>query len=233
MTNSNGKKNIEGNSFRNLLFFLVLYLVGSPFLAPYSSLTVLAHASLSVALWFAIFTVQKTHRERSFALILILPLLGLYWLGIYHIISFSRLGSDLFFTMYYGLLVYSYVRQIKSSPSVTANLLYATFCLYLIIGLFWGSLYTLLDELVPGSYSGALLDNVSHRSIHVFNYLSMVTLTTLGYGDITPQTAGAAALCQMEAIVGQFFTAVVVAWLVGMYISDKQNGSENKTNDGI
>jgi len=217
------KADIEGPAFRNLLFFLLLYLIGSPFLVPYPSLAVFAHASLSVALLFAVYTVQKQQQQRSFAMILLLPLLVLYWLGIYDIVSFSRFGSDLFFVFYFGLLVYSYVQQIIHSRRVTANLLYATFCLYLIIGLFWGSLYTLLDELIPGAYSGILLDNVQDKSIHVYNYFSMVTLTTLGYGDITPQTAGAAALCQMEAIVGQFFTAVLVAWLVGMYISDRQN----------
>lgn len=67
-----------------------------------------------------------------------------------------------------------------------------------------------------------MLDNVQDSPLHIFNYFSMVTLTTLGYGDITPQTAGAGALCQMEAIVGQFFTAVVVAWLVGSIITEKQ-----------
>lgn len=228
MANRDKKADIQGPAFRNLLFFLLLYLIGSPFLVPYPSLAVLAHASLSVAMLFAVYTVQKQQQQRSFAMVLLLPLLALYWLGIYDIVSFSKLGSDLFFVLYFGLLVYSYVRQIIRSPRVTTNLLYATFCLYLIIGLFWGSLYTLLDELMPGAYSGILLDNVPDRSIHVYNYFSMVTLTTLGYGDITPQTAGAAALCQMEAIVGQFFTAVLVAWLVGMYISDRQNKREKK-----
>ncbi|OEU51419.1 MAG: hypothetical protein BA866_00025 [Desulfobulbaceae bacterium S5133MH15] len=228
MTSITTKADIKGPAFRNLLFFLLLYLIGSPFLVPYPSFAVLAHASLSVAMLFAVYTVQKQQKQRSFAMVLLLPLLALYWLGIYDIVSFSRLGSDLFFVLYFGLLVYSYVRQIIRSSRVTTNLLYATFCLYLIIGLFWGSLYTLLDELIPGAYSGALLDNVPDKSIHVYNYFSMVTLTTLGYGDITPQTAGAAALCQMEAIVGQFFTAVLVAWLVGMYISDRQNIKEKE-----
>ncbi|RUM45652.1 MAG: Ion channel protein, partial [Desulfocapsa sp.] len=71
-------------------------------------------------------------------------------------------------------------------------------------------------------YSGVLL-NAQSDPIHLFNYFSFVTLTTLGYGDITPQTAGAASLCQMEAIVGQFFTAVVVAWLVGMHVSNRHD----------
>ena len=68
-----------------------------------------------------------------------------------------------------------------------------------------------------------MLDNEPAMThLTTFNYFSMVTLTTLGYGDITPQTPAAGALCQMEAITGQFFTAVVVAWLVGNYVSDRQ-----------
>jgi hypothetical protein len=54
----------------------------------------------------------------------------------------------------------------------------------------------------------------------------MVTLTTLGYGDITPQNPGAGALCQLEAIIGQFFTAVIVGWMVGNIVSEQQDSGE-------
>ncbi len=213
---------IKGNGFRNLLFFLLLYIVGSPFLEPYPSLTVLSHISLSVAMFAAVYAVNRQNNQRSIAIALLLPLLVLYWLGIYDIIAFGRAGGHFLFTVYYGLLVYSFVFQISHARRVSTNVLYATFTLYLILGLFWGSLYTLLHQSSPGSFSGVLLENTQNAS-HNFNYFSFVTLTTLGYGDITPQTAGAAALCQMEAIVGQFYTAVVVAWLVGMHVSNKHD----------
>lgn len=222
MTIREKKGYTERHGFRNLLFFLLLYIVGSPFLEPYHSLAVLAHVSLSVAMFAAVYAVTKQQKHRSMAIALLLPLLVLYWLGIYDIISFSRFSAHLLFTVYYGLLIYSFIFQIKNSRRVSVNVLYATFSLYLIIGLFWGSLYTLLYQLSPGAYSGALLENTQNAS-HMFNYFSFVTLTTLGYGDITPQTPGASALCQMEAIMGQFFTAVVVAWLMGMFLSDKRD----------
>ncbi len=222
MTSRRKKHPLKGNGFRNLLFFLILYIVGSPFLEPYPSLAVLAHISLTMALFAAAYAVHKQQHERSIALALLLPLLTLYWLGIYDIIPFSELGANLLFVIYYGLLMYAFVTQIIRADRVTAKILYATFCTYILLGLFWGSLYSLLNGLTPGAFSGALLENIQTHSTHTFNYFSFVTLTTLGYGDITPQTAGAAALCQMEAIVGQFFTAVIVAWLVGMFISDKR-----------
>ena len=49
----------------------------------------------------------------------------------------------------------------------------------------------------------------------MFNYFSIVTLTTMGYGDITPARAPATVLAMLEAVFGQFYIAVVVAQLVG------------------
>ena len=210
------------HGFRNLLFFLLLYIFGSPFLAPFPDLAVLAHASLSVALFFSIYAMQKRQNYRSFAMVLLIPLLILYWLGIYNIISFSHLGSYLLFAVYFGLLVFSFASQIIRSDRISLQIIHATLCLYLVIGLFWGTLYTLLYELSPGAYAGALLENEAFTHLTTFNYFSMVTLTTLGYGDITPQTPGAGALCQLEAITGQFYTAVVVAWLVGNFVSERR-----------
>ena len=121
------------------------------------------------------------------------------------------------FAGFYALLIYSLIRQLLSASHVTSGVLSGTMCLYLILGLFWGTLYCLLDQIHPGAFSGALLEDPQTSKLHLFNYFSLVTLTSLGYGDITPQIPGAASLCQMQAIVGQFFTAVLVAWLVGMY----------------
>ncbi|MEA3469192.1 MAG: ion channel [Thermodesulfobacteriota bacterium] len=222
MENLKNRHYFEEPKFRNLLLLLLLYIVGVPFLEPYPSLTVLAHISLSMVLVVAIYAVNKHRHQRSVAIALLLPLIVLYWLDIYDVVSFSRLGSQLLLAVFFGLLVYSFTVQIANASRVSANVLYMTLSLYLIIGLFWGALYTLLQEVSPGAYSGALLDNAQNTT-HIFTYFSFVTLTTLGYGDITPQTAGASSLCHMEAIVGQFYTAVVVAWLVGMFVSEKQN----------
>ena len=52
-------------------------------------------------------------------------------------------------------------------------------------------------------------------------YFSFITITTLGYGDLIPLKPLARTFAFLEAIVGQFYVAVLVAWLVGMYLSDK------------
>ncbi|MEJ2057789.1 MAG: ion channel [Desulfofustis sp.] len=126
--------------------------------------------------------------------------------------------------LFFALLIIAFAKQFIKAQEVSLQLIFGTLCLYLIIGLLWGSLYSLLYTIDPESFSGVLLDNSdSGGLLTTFNYFSIVTLTTLGYGDITPQTPAASSLCQIEAITGQFFTAVLVAWLVGTHVSSRVN----------
>lgn len=50
------------------------------------------------------------------------------------------------------------------------------------------------------------------------------SLATLGYGDILPSSPFTQMLAVLEAVIGQFFMAVLVAWLVGMFIYDNFAG---------
>lgn len=213
----------EKYGFRNLLFFLLLYIFGSPFLVRFPSLAILAHLCLSIALLLGVYAIKKELGHRTIAMFFLLPVLVLYWCAIYELIGLGRVYSYILLCLFLGLLVFTFATQIIKVKTITSNTIIATLCLYLVIGLFWGALYALLYEFDPGSYSGALLDNVEGNKFNLFIYFSIVTLTTLGYGDITPQTLEASSLCQLEAIVGQFFTAVVIAWLVGSYASSKAN----------
>lgn len=212
----------EKYGFKNLLLFLLLYIFGSPFLTNFPSLAILAHLCLSITLFLSVYAIRKEQGVRAGAMIFLLPVLVLYWCAVYDVLGSGRIYSYLLLSLYLGLLAFTFGMQIRKFKIITLNTIIATLCLYLVIGLFWGALYTLMYELDPGSYSGALLENSPGNKFNLFIYFSMVTLTTLGYGDITPQTIEASSLCQLEAIVGQFFTAVIIAWLVGSYASSKQ-----------
>ena len=114
----------------------------------------------------------------------------------------------------------SFFIAITTSHKAVLRLISATQCLYLIIGLLWGAIYTLLETVVPGGFSGGTLEqaNSSSHLLQSFTYFSFITLTTLGYGDITPQPMGAGGgLCQAEAIVGQFYPPLVLFSLVVIY----------------
>jgi len=209
---------MTSKGFGRLLICLLAYLFFSPFI-PHGSYvaSLIVQGLLSIMLFFAALAVQKKQNQRSLALVLMAIALTFHWLGIFDIVPYSSNAALSLFIIFYALLIFAFTKQLLSSTCVNGRVIMTSLCLYLIIGLLWGTAYTLLQGTYGKAFSGVLLENGGTSQLHLFNYFSMVTLTTLGYGDITPQIPEAASLCQMEAIVGQFYTAVLVAWLVGMY----------------
>ena len=103
---------------------------------------------------------------------------------------------------------------------VTANTIVGAICVYLLLVHVFALVYLSLELHSPGSIVGAGLQPVAEDGyrrfhLHQFLYFSVITLTTLGYGDIMPASPAARSLVMLEAMSGQFFLAVVVARFVG------------------
>ena len=120
------------------------------------------------------------------------------------------------------IVAFSYaLKQVVVGTEMNVNRLVGAICVYLLLGIIWAFAYSLLEFAVPGSFKGfsapqgLMLDSD-------WLYFSFVTLTTLGYGDITPVTETARTLAYLQALTGQFYVAVLVAGLVSAYISNKQ-----------
>ena len=113
------------------------------------------------------------------------------------------------------------LKQVVFGTEMNVNRLVGAICVFLLLGIIWSFAYSMLELAVPGSFSG-LDPGHDPRSDSSWLYFSFVTLTTLGYGDITPESATARTFAFMQAVVGQFYIAVLVAGLVSAYISDKQ-----------
>jgi hypothetical protein len=83
----------------------------------------------------------------------------------------------------------------------------------------------MIDRFRPGSFQfGPSLSGSAHPANldhPVLTYYSFITLTTVGYGDVTPVSAAARTLSWMEAIAGQFYVAVIVAGLVSLFVANK------------
>ena len=105
------------------------------------------------------------------------------------------------------------------SKGVNREIIYAAILLYLLAALMWAFVYTFLELVDPASFNIELVR--SEGQLLVFQYYSFVTITTLGYGDITPVTEVAKAFSVLEALVGQLYLVVAVAWLVGMHVSSR------------
>jgi hypothetical protein len=122
----------------------------------------------------------------------------------------------------FAVLLFSYTTisifiHLIRSREVTTEILFAAVCVYLLIGLTWASLYVFVDLVNPGSFvdTSGNLPMTSPRYL----FFSFVTLTTVGYGTLTPATDQARSIAMMEAIVGQIYITILVARLVGLHIS--------------
>ncbi len=103
---------------------------------------------------------------------------------------------------------------------VGLNEILGTVNLYLIIGFTWSYIYSALEMLRPHSFNFA---DAEFEMGAKFIYFSFVTLTTLGYGEITPRTEAAAMIASIEAIVGQLYIAVVIAYLLSIFTTQNIN----------
>jgi Ion channel len=99
---------------------------------------------------------------------------------------------------------------------VTWSRIQGAVCAYFLIGLAWGSAYELLEDLHPGSFRFISAPSDIDQLTSKLTYFSFSTLTTVGFGDITPLNPFARSLSTAEAIVGQLFPAILIGALVAM-----------------
>jgi len=112
------------------------------------------------------------------------------------------------------------MKQVAFGTTISDNRIAGAVCVYLLLGVIWALLYSVLELAVPGSFSG--FDAWTHQGWDSeWLYFSFVTMTTLGYGDVLPVSAAARGFAYMQAIFGQFYIAILVAGLVGAYIAQK------------
>jgi hypothetical protein len=112
------------------------------------------------------------------------------------------------------------------SQQITLDVILAAVTVYLLIAFSFATIYNIAFQLDFRSFR--LPDWIEAGSVEVLRtemiYFSLVTLATLGYGDILPSSPFTQMLAVLEAVIGQFFMAVLVAWLVGMFIYDNFAG---------
>jgi hypothetical protein len=121
-----------------------------------------------------------------------------------------------------GFAVAIILRNIFETKAVTRDDVLGTVCGYILAAAAWANVYNLIAIIAPDSFSvpdslRSFYDSAGRTAL--FDYFSVVTLTTMGYGDITPTRPPATAFAMLEAIFGQFYIAIVVAQLVGLRLS--------------
>ena len=125
-------------------------------------------------------------------------------------------------TMFLGFTTVTILQDLIDQRKITRDTLVGAFCGYVLIGATWTEMYCWIDLVAPNSFSIAATEPPGPEIDIRWNqllYFSFVTLSTVGYGDVTPASPLTRMLACLEAICGQFYLAVLVAGLVSIRVA--------------
>jgi hypothetical protein len=209
-----------------LLVALGLLFVAFPFVEEVKGGNIIVSVLFSLVLLSAVLAVAERKRVLVVAIVLAIPAIGGRWIN--HLQP-DLVPPSVFLSaglILVGFVVANLLRFVLRAPSVNVEVLCASIAAYLMLGLMWTIAYWLVDQLTPG---GAFSFNTTagKQSMNGFNafYFSFITLSTVGYGDITPVARIARWLAAMEAMTGLLYVAVLIARLVAIYSTPKSKDS--------
>jgi hypothetical protein len=125
----------------------------------------------------------------------------------------TLLFSQILYVSFFSVTIFAIAKRISDSSTVDHSVISGSICIYLLLGLIWFFFYQIIYFFDPNAFNHP--EELKTR-LSLF-YFSFTTLTTVGYGDITPINPFAMTFSNMEAIIGQLYLTIVIARLVGLY----------------
>ncbi|MHC5022901.1 MAG: potassium channel family protein [Planctomycetota bacterium] len=219
----------HGRHYEVLLISLVLYVIVQPLFITYGHIVTLA-IFLSLLLLAGLLVASQTRTTVVVGLILGLPFFATIWLHVLDPSAPSTLASHASAVVFCSFLLVTMLRDVVGTGRVSRQTLYGAACAYLLVAVTFSFVYAIVEYLNPDAFTTST-SVVRYPNGQVANiellYFSLVTLTTLGYGDITPVGPTARAIAAVEAVVGVLYTALLVARLVGMYAAAERAGRQD------
>jgi voltage-gated potassium channel len=216
-----------------LLIALGLLFISAPLVEDLPRGDLIEALLLTLVMVSAVLAVGGRRKSLVVALVLLAPALVGKWINslrpdLLHPAVFLAASVAFFAFVVVRLLVF-----IVRTPRVDANVLCAGISGYLMLGLLWTPAYLTVARLNPTAFTlpsspgaPATLDAFSAF------YFSFITLCTVGYGDIAPVSKAARMLTVMEALIGLFYTAVLISRLVSLHSSTAPADEGGRPADG-
>lgn len=217
---------IEYRRFRLLLLVTLLVLIipalsGTGFLG-----LVLFVVSLSFLLiQSAIVASMSMPKKAWIKYLLVAMVILLYWLELIgintawvNLAKFVVLAATFFFVTFF------LVRYLRKARDVSIDVIIVSINIYLLLGISFGSLTYFIYLIIPDSYN--IHSAITSITFTTFIYYSFITMSTVGYGDITPITHESQTLAYFISIIGQLYVAIIIAFLVGKLLIAKDEKKE-------
>ncbi|MEM9943058.1 MAG: potassium channel family protein [Planctomycetota bacterium] len=222
---SGSSEDSEKPWWQNLNFWLLLCLTSFFVLYPLLDQTFFARRFLDLVLTVAVILIlcAQTDLKKWNRFVFLFVGLSTILLGWLPIESLGlTLVSPILYSCFFAVSVTIFCHRILTASSVDADVLLAASCAYILLGFLFSTLYVAILHVDPSSFEIA---NADDDAVYQLIYFSFVTLTTLGYGEILPNSHTTQMLAALEAILGQLFVTIVVGLLVGLFVSQKGKSS--------
>ena len=229
MTISRSPLNSLSHSKQRFLVLLCLILglmVLVPIIHRFFAVKILIDIFLTAIVISMVYTVSDKKGHVIIGLVLAIVMVTFLWLQHFQPNKWIAAISMLAGALFGAVVIISLLGFMLRSDDVNFEIISAAILVYLVAAIMWAFTYSLLELLDPASFNVELKRPEGY--LLLFQYYSFVTITTLGYGDITPVSDVAKAFSILEAVVGQLYLVVVVAWLVGMHVSSRSRSSIQK-----
>ena len=212
----------------HLFVALLLFLLAGPIIGP--AATEGSRLSMYTLLIFVVIVGPLAASRNRFELVVTaLFAVGTLLTGV----SSAVFESVAAYSIVLGALFFAFVSYLigrdlfRYTPEVNTETLWMAVNLYILTGLFFAFTYACITLIYPDAVVGKFMDLPFRDQIYGYIYFSFVTLTTLGYGDITPNHIAVGALAYVEALFGQLYIAIMVARLVGLYTTNHDRGGSS------
>lgn len=206
--------------FTKLLVLLLALIVISPIVQLYFQVRWFEELLFTAVLMWSVYSLEFDRRLLAPAGLLALPGVALMWLGA-HRAEWAALGAHVCLAAFLVFVIVAILRFIFGRREIEPDTIAGSIVVFLLMAVMWSLVYRAIDIVDPGSFS--LNNRLTPLAPEDFRYFSLITITTVGYGDIAPVGPIARAFAMLEAVIGQMYLVILVSWLVGMYVSRRSS----------
>lgn len=215
--------------FQYLLIYILALIAIQPLDEAIGEFGLLLDIIISIILISAIYAVSQQTRHTVIGILLAVPLLITIWTNQFYEIRWLQITQTIIGIAFFGFIITIILKFIFNENEIKGDLIAGAAAVYLLLAIAWTYAYRAIEIIQPGSFAMADAQSISHSAAL---YYSFVTITTLGYGDIFPVTTAAKSCAILEAVVGQLYLVVTVAWLVGVHVSQRLANKANTPKEG-